>query len=114
MGSRLRHMGSSTAYTQKPPVQRGEPLARNMHVELAWAGLVASLLAGLYSTANGATLWIAAILLAALLFLPTKRIRMHAVDWSVLLLGGWPRRNPRPGLGHALRVKIPLVQFTAK
>ncbi len=60
-----------------------------MYVELAWAGILAGLLAGMYSTAAGITLWIAAILLAALLFLPTKPIRMRAVDWSVLLLAAF-------------------------
>ena len=60
-----------------------------MYVEIAWAGILASLLAGMGSTAAGITLWIGAILLAAPLFLPTNRIRMRAVDWSVLLLAAF-------------------------
>jgi O-antigen ligase len=43
----------------------------------------------MYSTAADISLWIAAILLAALLFLPTEPIRMRAVDWSVLLLAAF-------------------------
>jgi hypothetical protein len=82
-------MGSFTTTTQKSPGQRAERNAPNLYVEIAWAGILASLLAGMYSTAAGITLWIAAILLAALLFLPTKPIRMRAVDWSVLLLAAF-------------------------
>ncbi len=78
-------MGSFATTTQKSPGQRAERNAHNLYVEIAWAGILAGLLAGMYSTAAGITLWIAAILLAALLFLPTKPIRMRAVDWSVLL-----------------------------
>jgi hypothetical protein len=79
-------MGSSTTYSQKPAGQRGESLVRNVYVELAWASILAGLVAGLYFTAAGITLWISAILLAAMLFLPTRSIRLQAVDWSVLLL----------------------------
>jgi len=82
-------MGSFATTTQKSPGQRAERRAHNLYVELAWAGILAGLLAGMYSTAAGITLWIAASLLAALLFLPTKPIRMRAVDWSALLLAGF-------------------------
>jgi len=60
-----------------------------MYVELAWAGILAGLLIGLYSPVGGITLWIAAILLAAMFLLPTKSPRMRIVDWSVLLLGSF-------------------------
>jgi O-antigen ligase len=63
--------------------------ARNIYVELAWAGVLTGLLAGMYSTAIGITLWISIILLAAVVVLPTKSVRMHALDWSVLLLGAF-------------------------
>jgi len=82
-------MGSFTTTAQKSPGQTAERNARNLYVEIAWAGILSTLLAGLYSTAAGITLWIAAILLAALLFLPTKPIQMRAVDWSVLLLAAF-------------------------
>lgn len=62
-------MGSSSTATQKPPGQKAEPLADNLFVELVWAGILAGVLAGSYYTATGITLWIAAILLAAVLFL---------------------------------------------
>ncbi len=82
-------MGSSKTTAQKSPGQRAERKAHNLYVETAWAGILAGLLAGMYSTAAGITLWFAAILLAALLFLPTKPIRMRAVDWSVLLIAAF-------------------------
>ncbi len=82
-------MGSFTTTAQKSPGQRAEQNTRNLYVEIAWVGILAGLLAALYSTASGITLWIAAILLAALLFLPAKPIRMRAVDWSVLLLAAF-------------------------
>lgn len=82
-------MGSFTTTAKKSPGQRAERNAHNLYVDIAWAGVLTGLLAGLYSTATGATLWIAAILLAALLFLPAKPIRMRAVDWRVLLLAAF-------------------------
>ncbi len=82
-------MGSFATTTQKSPGQRAERNAHNLYVETAWVGILAGLLAGMCSTAAGITLWIAAILLAALLFLPTNPIRMRAVDWSVLLLAAF-------------------------
>src|SRR5271157_962353 len=60
-----------------------------MFVELVWVGILMGLTAGMYFAAAGITLWIAAILLAALLFLPAKPIRMRAVDWRVLLLAAF-------------------------
>ena len=82
-------MGSSSIYNQRPPGQRDKSLARNIYVELAWVGILAGLLAGMYSSVASITLWFAAILLAAILLLPTKSIRMRVVDWSVLLLAAF-------------------------
>ncbi len=79
----------STTTDQKSQGQRAERNAHNLYVEIAWVGILAGFLGGLYSTANGTTLWFAAILLAALLFLPTKRTRMRAADWSVLVLAAF-------------------------
>jgi len=89
LGNSFHDMGSFATITQKSPGQRAERNAHKPYVEIAWAGILAGLLAAMYSTAAGITLWIAAILLAALLFLPTKPIRMRAVDWSVLLLAAF-------------------------
>ena len=85
IGSRV-HTGDFTNPAQKPPDHYPELLVRNMRVELGWAAVLAGFLMGLYTTAIGITLWIAAVLLAAILFLPTKGVRMRAMDWSVLLL----------------------------
>lgn len=82
-------MGSFTTTAEKSPGQRAERNVHNLYVEIAWAGILAGLIGGMYSTVTGITLWIAAVLLAALLFLPTKPIRMRAVDWSVLLLAAF-------------------------
>jgi hypothetical protein len=106
-------MGSFTTTTQKSPGQRPEPNAPNLYVEIGWAGILASLLAGMYSTAAGITLWIAAILLAALLFLPTKPIRMRAVDWSVLLLAAFeiPSLLFSHYRANSIRVTVAIVIF---
>jgi O-antigen ligase len=86
MGTRLGHVENSKIGSRKQGGHNSRALARNLYAELSWACILAGLTAGLYSSSTDNKLWIYAILLATMVFLPARGGRMHPIDWTVLLL----------------------------
>jgi len=67
---------------------QGAPTGRAV-VELAWACVLAGLIAGLYQTAPIVDRLLVLAALIAVVFFAMKDLRMRAVDWGVLLTGAY-------------------------